>query len=745
VDWCLLASFWPKAWTITQGVIAVGLLIFVHELGHFLAAKACGVKCEKFYIGFDIPLRFGRLVLPSAFCRVRWGETEYGVGILPLGGYVKMLGQDDNPAGQKRENERIKVPVPSDAASPAAGAEGRLGEPTYAGPAEGRLGEPTYAPPAAAQETGVMLDPRSYPAKPVWQRMIIISAGVIMNLVTAVVFAAVAYGAGITYIPCIIGGTTPGDPAWVAGLDPGDKIIQLGRDGRRDEHLRFDKDLIPSTMLNGAQREMDLLVRRNGQSEPEWMAVKPTARLKSIGRPATLGVRGPGLTRLARALPDEPRYSADGYRQLRSSDEIVAADGQSLPRDAEADGVFLYHLERVLAQRMTEPITLTVQRPPSSASESGAAEAGERFDVVLPPARKRVLGLTMQIGPVVGVRRGTPAEQAGFRDGDLLVSIQGQDVGDPLTLPQRLLPLVGQEIEVRVQREAAPEPVVLRVTPQAPSTFEHAQEPGAQLGLESLGVAVSVSNVVAAVEAGSPADRAGLRAGDVLLKGKFLPSSDDGATPENESSTKVLSREVAFDGVLPNWFFFHETLLQMAGPDQSLKLTYQRGQAAPETVTLEAVESERWFDPSRGLIFRSLTLVYSADSLSATVSHGLRETKEKSLEVLGILKRLLTRDIPVDSMGGPFAIFDQASREASKGLPSLLLFLTLLSANLAVLNLLPIPALDGGHLIFLTAEWVRGKPVDERLQITLTLIGITCLLTLMVLVCYLDFDRYLLR
>ena len=71
----------------------------MHELGHFLVAKACGVKCEKFFIGFDI----GGYKLSR-----KWGETEYGIGILPLGGYVKMLGQDDNPANiaeQVRESQ----------------------------------------------------------------------------------------------------------------------------------------------------------------------------------------------------------------------------------------------------------------------------------------------------------------------------------------------------------------------------------------------------------------------------------------------------------------------------------------------------------------------------------------------------------------------------------------------------------------------------------------------------------------
>ena len=79
------------------------------------------------------------------------------------------------------------------------------------------------------------------------------------------------------------------------------------------------------------------------------------------------------------------------------------------------------------------------------------------------------------------------------------------------------------------------------------------------------------------------------------------------------------------------------------------------------------------------------------------------------------------------------------------GTARLLLFLTFLSANLAILNFLPIPALDGGHIMFLTAEAVTGKPVDERLQNTLTLIGVVCLLALMVLVFRNDIGRLLCR
>ncbi|MFM7136633.1 MAG: site-2 protease family protein, partial [Planctomycetota bacterium] len=100
-EWILQPSSW---WVILQVAGGLGFVIFVHELGHFLVAKACGVKCEKFFLGFDV----GGLKLLS----FKWGETEYGIGALPLGGYVKMLGQDDNPAAAAAEAQRARAAGP---------------------------------------------------------------------------------------------------------------------------------------------------------------------------------------------------------------------------------------------------------------------------------------------------------------------------------------------------------------------------------------------------------------------------------------------------------------------------------------------------------------------------------------------------------------------------------------------------------------------------------------------------------
>ena len=209
MDCCLIASGWtdPSMWIAALEVaVGLGFVIFVHELGHFAVAKACGVKVEKFFIGFDI----GGLKLLS----YRWGETLYGIGILPLGGYVKMLGQEDNPAQLRKEMERARQ-----AAAAPAGAGGEAA--SAAVPAGGTPGD------GAASAEQKLFDPRSYLAKSVPRRMAIISAGVIMNMIFALVFAVVAFLVGVKQTPTVVGNVIPGGAAWQAGLQGDDKILQV--------------------------------------------------------------------------------------------------------------------------------------------------------------------------------------------------------------------------------------------------------------------------------------------------------------------------------------------------------------------------------------------------------------------------------------------------------------------------------------------------------------------------------------
>jgi len=153
-------------------VVMLGVLIFVHELGHFLAAKACGVRVLKFSLGFGSPVGIGRF-------RMRWvrGHTEYVVCWIPLGGFVKMLGETPDPE---------------------------------------------VAPELAAHPDETL------DAKPLWQKLIVIFAGPAMNLLLPVVIYTGILAVGLPQAEAVVGEVEANSPAAVAGLQPNDRVIAIG-------------------------------------------------------------------------------------------------------------------------------------------------------------------------------------------------------------------------------------------------------------------------------------------------------------------------------------------------------------------------------------------------------------------------------------------------------------------------------------------------------------------------------------
>jgi len=111
------------------------------------------------------------------------------------------------------------------------------------------------------------------------------------------------------------------------------------------------------------------------------------------------------------------------------------------------------------------------------------------------------------------------------------------------------------------------------------------------------------------------------------------------------------------------------------------------------------------------------------------------------ITLLGLV-RLLEHAIPTSNLGGPIMIVDVASKAAQSGLAAFLVFASIISINLGILNLLPIPILDGGHLMFFTIEAIRRKPVSERAQEIFQNVGLAILLALMLFAFFNDFKRY---
>ena len=730
MEFCLIADssaggVLTLCWTILKVAGGLGFVIFVHELGHFLVAKACGVKCEKFYVGFDVPIRIGPLKLPAAIYKFQRGETEYGIGIIPLGGYVKMLGQDDNPANYQKEADRIRVASDTDdddadaTETPAESSEGSSAEV------------------AAAEENAgpLELDPRSYPAKKVWQRMAIISAGVIMNLIFAVIFAAVAYRIGVKYTPCVVGGVSTGSPAWENGWEAGDQIIGIG-DQAKNDHLRFQWDLAEKVFMSAGGKTVSplkLTLRlKNGQERTDEMTAS-TELKEQFGR-VSIGVRPTASTVLSASLPVwKHRVAGQTDKPLKGGDRIIAVDGESLEQDPQTDAYWVHDLTRKLAGKIDQTVVLAVERPVGEGSQEK-----ERLDISLPPARMMQVGLVMEMGPITAIRKGSLAAQWKLKPGDLLVEVNGQAVDDPLTLPQQLLAFKGQKVEFKFQRKSASEPMTFAVDSLGLEDFHPYMAPGAKMGLESIGIAYEIPSTVHRVLPGSPAAKAGMKAGDEVLQVqfKYVPETKTGdgsqAGSENFQGQLGYAAPLDLEATPISWLDVHHSL-QTALPATELTVSYRRAKNL-ETATVIATESDKWFFPIRGLVFVATERTCQSESMVAAFGLGFRETKEKLAGVGKVLKMLFTREIPVKSLGGPVIIAKIAGGEAAQGLPRLLIFLTFLSANLAVLNFLPIPALDGGHMVFLLVEGVTGKPVNEQVQGVLTLVGVACLLSLMIFV-----------
>ena len=140
-------------------------------------------------------------------------------------------------------------------------------------------------------------------------------------------------------------------------------------------------------------------------------------------------------------------------------------------------------------------------------------------------------------------------------------------------------------------------------------------------------------------------------------------------------------------------------------------------------------------------IMKAEELSYKESSLlDAFQSACLQTWMYISLTVMGFVK-IIQQVVPASEIGGPILIAQIAGEQMKAGWLNLIYFISLLSVNLGILNLLPIPVLDGGHLFFLTVEGVRRRPMNERAQIIAQQIGIGLLGTLMVFVFYNDIVR----
>ncbi|QDU54122.1 site-2 protease family protein [Aeoliella mucimassa] len=693
-------GYGPMVLAILAAALGLGFIIFVHELGHFLVAKACGVKCDKFMIGFDIGgYKIGK----------QYGETYYGIGILPLGGYVRMMGQNDDP---RMSEEQIKE------------SEATVGQ-------EGVETKEIMGPDGKMHQ----VDARSYIAKTVPQRMAIISAGVIMNVIFAFVFAMIAFTIGVPSQPSIISGTDPGAPAWTAGIGVGDQIVRIN-----DRKTTWYDQLRGEVMLSSEDDPLELEVLRvDGESE----VVQLKSSQERIKIPQ-IGVIGPVSLKLSDTEPTVAFTPADKVQEkIPAGSTIVAVNDQPVNDYRE--------LQAVLVANASQSLSITLQ-PPAEKAESGAEPVlPEPVTVEVQPNQAQYVGLVMKMGPITAVQKGSPAEAAGLKKGDLITAINGTPVGmvdestvgwDPRTLSDKLSAMAqsGETVELTVEHpadkeaktEAASE--TISVPLRKVTWMERPVSEKSPASAPALGIAYYLLNEVVGVVPDSPAAKIeGIKPGDKIASVKLVVEE------QYSKKYKVSKKPLELTDKQQAWAVILQTI-QNAPPETKLELQVAReGRKENETVQVGLAMAPDQYIAPRGVKLTPVLEDRYGESIGEQASMAWGETKHALLSVYRFLYRLVNGDIDARLLGGPVTIARASYMEALKGPGTLLLFLTLISANLAVVNFLPIPVLDGGHMVFLAYEGIFRRPPNETFAGVLNLAGLAFIVCLMLFVFGLDF------
>lgn len=278
---------------LSQFLLSLSLLIILHELGHFIPAKLFKTRVEKFYLFFDVKY--------SLF-KKKIGETEYGIGWLPLGGYVKISGMID----ESMDKEQMALPP----------------------------------------------QPWEFRTKPAWQRLIIMLGGVTVNFILAfIIYIGMAFAYGDTYIANadLKDGVSIENPAMLkAGFKTGDKIISI--DGKTVEN--YDSDMNMNVIM-----AKHVLIERNGQQQTITMPTDFVDQLSKTEKGLLIGIRKPyAISQVAEESPNQ---------NLKPKDLILSLNGQKIKYFDEAkpilDASKGQQIPAVVLRDLKEtPITLKV-------------------------------------------------------------------------------------------------------------------------------------------------------------------------------------------------------------------------------------------------------------------------------------------------------------------------------------------------------------------------------------------------
>ncbi len=806
-----LFGLWDTVWPYLMMLAGFSLIVFVHELGHFAIAKWAGVRVERFAVGFGREL-FG-------FTR---GETRYSFNALPLGGYVKMLGQED--FDDKTNELRFKE------------------------------------------------DPRSFANKPVGHRMAIVSGGVIMNILFAILLFMIVFMVGIQSEAPRLAEIEPDSPAEKAGLQPGDIVRKING----DRILEF-KEVRYAVMLAAPHEPLEFIVERDGRLlppfylTPEYQA--PEGR-HDVQR-QIVGIKS-GFTRKIVILGPEIDVSRED--QPHVGDLLVEVDGMAVTNE-NASQVFSTLTSAkgdIFVERKdpkdpdAPPRRVRVDIPPVLSLQP--SEPGD-------PRTVSVLGLT-PLAKFAGVDDRGRAYYAGLRVGDTVLSWDDKTCPSAADIALSVIDNAERDIPFSARRangERFMGFVRPRTHERGPATIQAVQRPiegvadadraprarleyvrpggiAARAGIAAGDVIVSVEGkefptsvevntalrnglahpvsitvrkadgsvaqaVVVPQTSGSIDANFSLVADDVLVVGDAVEMINGRRSPASEAGIPSGVRITSLNGqavtkwreLIDRFREFAGTTVQMSFKDPSgasrtvpfrvpgslhtllgvgpeariltidgrdsitvtegdrtatLSLLYREGirevlktlvgrkqvpveyraNSFAEKKTAHVDVTEDMVDPwlTRVAFLPNVqpgaeTVLLRGKNVIDAMWIGLHKTYYFMYQIYTILDRMIfTRSMGLETMSGPLGIFGFGGQVARADFLQFIFFLAMISANLAVINFLPLPIVDGGLMVFLIIEKIKGSPVSLRVQIATQTIGLVLIVSTFVFVTYQD-------
>lgn len=632
-------------------ILAFGLMIFVHELGHFLASKLIGVRVERFSFGFG-PKLVGR----------SWRGTEYLVCAIPLGGYVKLAGGDEGEEATGASDEFV--------------------------------------------------------SKTPGQRFLVFLAGPLFSIL---------FGIPLAMAMLIVGRQTPesrvsyvaiGSPAWDAGVHYGDRVTALNA-----RSVATFEDLRQAIHEAPFGEELDLAVERGGR-QLALRAVRPKGRLLGIicsfAHPVVREVE-----------PGSPAAIAG----IRPGDSVVGANGKALR------GWFDFR-RRILASP-ERPMQITVEREGQSLTLQAIPRGLEAPDP----------GFTIRIPPEIGyVRKGFPAEGR-LRPGDRIVAVNGTPVacwweaedamldGPPATTFTIERPTAGANATTLIphtddQAQLAQALQDALKEPRSESlTIEIPRGEGVLL-TDSIGIAPKPAYEVAAVHRQAqpplvPGDRI-VRVGraelaPVLLEQALYTPLDDllgrlGST--TRPTTLTVRRRLA--PVAARLQLTLGGLAWAVGPEEAdLAVTVPPGTRMVGQLGLGPTPAD----------------VLHKESVLGSIGPAFDRTVDISTFVFKIIGKLFQRDVQLSELMGPVGIVQVTYQSATRGWSDLFWLIHLITVNIGVFNILPVPPLDGGRIVMLGYEKLRGKRPSRKVQEAVILAGFCLVILLIIIATWNDFSR----